>query len=283
MGKRPVGLGLTMNSGVPFAEQLELMKQIGYDSFFVVLRKELDLQSLMDKAQQLGLRCSSLHAPWDHAADMWHEKDSLAERGIEQLCGCVDACARWQIPILVVHAYVGFEPKPVPSEGIARYAQVVAYAREKGVRIAFENTEGEEFLFALMGYFAGDPTVGFCWDTGHEMCYNRSQDLLSRFGDRLIYTHLNDNLGISDPDGRITWLDDLHLLPFDGVADWQDITRRLRKWDYRGALTFEMNLVSKPGRTENDGYKQIPYEAYLKALYERACKIREMLNTQENT
>ena len=83
-------------------------------------------------------------------------------------------------------------------------------AKERGVKVAFENTEGEEYLEALMDNFKDDDTVGFCWDTGHEMCYNHSQDMLAKYGDRLIATHINDNLGISDYDGKITWLDDLH-------------------------------------------------------------------------
>ena len=53
-------------------------------------------------------------------------------------------------------------------------------AKEYGIRIAFENTEGEEFLFALMEYFKDDAAVGFCWDSGHEMCYSYGKDLLSR-------------------------------------------------------------------------------------------------------
>ena len=74
---------------------------------------------------------------------------------------------------------------------------IVDKAAEYGIQIAFENTEGQEFLFALMAHFKGNDTVGFCWDSGHEMCYNHSSNLLDELGDRLIVTHLNDNLGIS--------------------------------------------------------------------------------------
>lgn len=49
--------------------------------------------------------------------------------------------------------------------------------------------------------------VGFCLDAGHEMCYNHSADMLSLYGDRLIATHINDNLGIRDYGGKTTWID----------------------------------------------------------------------------
>lgn len=42
------------------------------------------------------------------------------------------------------------------------------------------------------------------------------------YGDRLLCTHLNDNLGIKDYTGQITWRDALHLLSFDSIGNWQE-------------------------------------------------------------
>ena len=146
-------------------------------------------------------------------------------------------------------------------------------AKELGIKIAFENTEGDEYLAALMEHFENNGSVGFCWDSGHEMCYNRSVDLLAKFGDRLIMTHLNDNLGIGSFDGEITWKDDLHLLPFDGVADWDHNISRLQKSRYMPILNFELKVSSKPDRHENDIYMQMSPEQYFTEAYKRACKI----------
>ena len=133
--------------------------------------------------------------------------------------------------------------------------------------------EGEEYLFALMEHFKNTDTVGFCWDSGHEMCYNHSQDLLSKLGDRLIMTHINDNLGISRFDGKTFWTDDLHLLPFDGIADWDYNVDRLKKSRPLEILNFELNIKSKPNRHENDIYAQMDIEQYFTEAYKRACKI----------
>ena len=124
-----------------------------------------------------------------------------------------------------------------------------------------------------MEYFKDNKNVGFCWDSGHEMCYNRSQDLLALYGDRLIATHLNDNLGIKDFGGRIFWHDDLHLLPFDGIADWDNIAERLDRCGFDGIMTFELNLNSKPDRHENDEYRRMPIEEYVAEAYKRACRV----------
>ena len=97
--------------------------------------------------------------------------------------------------------------------------------------------------------------------------------MLALYGDRLIATHLNDNLGISDFDGKIFWTDDLHLLPFDGIIDWKDAVIRLNKCGYNGILTLELSKTSKPGRHENDKYANMNISEYIAECYNRACRI----------
>ena len=281
MYQKGFAVNLSRACGIDFVEQLTLLKDAGFKGFFVVCDPDVDLQGLTKRAQELDMVFQSIHAPWDMAAQLWHAEEAVAASGIEKLCRCVDACVQCGVTILVVHPFVGFDRHDVTQIGLERYGQVVTYARRQGILIAFENVEGDEFLQALMTYFQGDPTVGFCWDTGHEMCYNRSVDQLALYGDRLLCTHLNDNLGISNPQGNITWLDDLHVLPFDGIADWEGIARRLREHKFDRMLTFELNLKSKPGRHENDPYGQMPYEQYLAMAYARACRIGKMLIDME--
>ena len=129
-----------------------------------------------------------------------------------------------------------------------------------------------------MDAFNGEETVGFCWDSGHEQCYNAYKDMLALYGDRLLGTHLNDNLGISRSDGKIFWTDDLHLLPFDGIIDWTDAVNRLNRVGYNGVLTFELAIHSKPDRHENDKYKDMGFIKYLAEVYARACRISHLKN-----
>lgn len=276
MCKKQFAIGLSGSCGISFPEQLEMLKRIGYHGFFVIWGPNLNIEELVQKAKQLDLRFQSLHAPWGYAGDMWHENEEKAALGVQELKTCVDACLQCGTDILVVHPFMGFDEHDPNALGLTRFAQVVDYAREKGVKIAFENTEGMEYLQALMEHFAGDDTVGFCWDTGHELCYNYSKNMLALYGEKLLCTHLNDNLGIKDPGGKITWLDDLHLLPFDGVADWQEFVKRLQRCNFTDILTFELNIKSKPGRHENDAYDAMPYEEFLAEAYKRACRIADL-------
>ena len=108
------------------------------------------------------------------------------------------------------------------------------------------------------------------------MCYNGAMDVPALFGDKLICTHLNDNLGQTDPN-EITWLDDAHLLPFDGIADWQGITDRLARINYAGELTFELTLASKPGRNTHDRYKDLTLDTYFELVYAKAMQFAQLL------
>ena len=68
-------------------------------------------------------------------------------------------------------------------------------------------------------------------------------------------------------------MDDLHLLPFDGIADWNDITKRLNAWNYHDILTFEIKVDSQYNRKENEIYKRMPIDEYFTEAYKRACRV----------
>ena len=274
MYKQKIGISIGAKYAVSTEGILQIVKNVGFDAISPAWRSSEALVGIVNTAKRIGLELQSVHAPFGKAADMWSSNPDACCPVKSELLEIIDFCALYQVPVLVVHTWIGFEYKfEKESLYYENFDEIVSYAKEKNVKIAFENTEGEEYLNALMEHFQNNDTVGFCWDSGHEMCYNRSADLLGKFGDRLIMTHLNDNLGISRFDGKIFWTDDLHLLPFDGVADWNDNISRLQKSKHMPILNFELNIDSKPNRHENDVYMQMPLEQYFTEAYKRACKI----------
>lgn len=276
MYKTKLCLGTSERFEIIIKEQIKLFKESGFDGFFTMW--DNNLKEYRELADTLGLIFQSVHAPFSNASKMWG-KDENAKKAVEELIHCVKDCAEVNVPILVVHPYIGFEEKANPTEdGVENFRIIVEEAKRCNVKIAFENVEGEEYLKILMEAFKDYENVGFCWDTGHELCYNRGKDMLSLYGDRLIATHINDNLGVSDFDGNIFWTDDLHLLPFDGISDWKMIVERLNRHGYDDILTFELNKVSKPNRHENDKYTNMAIEEYVAECYQRACKVAYMKN-----
>jgi sugar phosphate isomerase/epimerase len=277
MWQRKLCLGV-FGGLLPIKEQIQLFKKTGFEGFFVGYQKGCDLKEIRDYADEIGMYFQSVHAPSGGAADMWRGGEK-AENALSELLECLQETARAGVEILVCHAWIGFYTGETPNEiGVENYRKLVERAATLGVKIAFENTEGEEFLSALFKAFVGYENVGFCLDTGHETCYSQNKDLLALYGDRLIATHINDNLGVKDYNGVITWKDDLHLLPFDGVKDWEDFARRMQKCGYQKELTFELKLASKPDRHENDIYSEMPFERYLAEAYKRACRVATLVN-----
>lgn len=256
--------------GLPVEQQIELFKKCGFDGFFTGWDEHL--KAYRKKADALDMLYQSVHAPFANAAYMW-EKSDKATQAVEELVSCVRDSGEIRVPLVIVHPYIGFKSPYIPtSEGIENFRIVVEEAKKQNIKIAFENVEGEEYLEALMQAFKEDDAVGFCWDSGHELCYNKGKDMLKLYGSRLLATHLNDSLGVSDKNGKIIWTDDLHLLPFDGIHNWEKVANRLNQCNYNGVLTFELNKCSKPNRHDNDKYQNMDIETYIAECYARACR-----------
>ncbi len=265
-------MGLGDESKISAKDQIALFRKIGFEGFFSGWNGVGSVVEFRREADRVGSFYQSIHAPFGRAADMW-KKSSASEAALDELLDCLRDCAEYDVPLMIVHTFIGFNDHTPTPEGVENFKRLADEAELLGVKLGFENTEGEEYLDAVLSGLADYESVGFCWDTGHELCYNRGRDMMKLYGDRLVGTHLNDNLGIRDFDGNITWHDDLHLLPFDGIADWLGIVSRLNKYHFDGPLTFELTPKSKPDRHENDPYDAMSPELYYTEAYKRACRV----------
>ena len=269
-------LGTGMGFTLPTEEQIRLIKKAGFDGFFTEMESLDNLMKYAEIAKEEKIVFQSVHAPFGKMHIVWEGTDEEAEEVINELKECVDACEKIGVPLLICHVIIGMERCTPCEKGAERFYNLSRYAKEKNIKIAFENTEGEEYLQAVMEKCIDLENVGFCFDSGHEMCYNGSRDMLSLYGDRLFATHLNDNMGMRDEKIK-TWYDDLHLLPFDGVADWENIAERLRNSTCPEFLTFEVTVSYKPERDYHRIYDGMSFSDYVKKAYERADKIRNIM------
>jgi len=127
--------------------------------------------------------------------------------------------------------------------------------------------------------YRGCANVGYCWDSGHDHCYPHTIDFLAAFGDRLIMTHLNDNLGLRDPAGVPSGLDDLHFLPYDGNLDWTEALHRLSSTPVQKILNFEFKTRSHSQDPGDLIYARLSTEEFLSAAGFRARRIAELYDT----
>lgn len=255
---------------------IRTIADIGFDAVSPVWSVGDELKETVDCARECGLIVQSLHAPSGQEANIWSEDPEIGGFALQDFQRSLLDCHKLSIPVLVVHTWRTFCFSGTPSEaGLINFSKLVEQAADFGIQIAFENMQGEKYLYALMEYFRGNPAAGFCWDSGHETCYNHAMPLLKDLGDRLIMTHLNDNLGVTNEDGSIAAKDDLHYLPFDGVGDWERHVRLLQQAKKQEILNFEVKRFAKEGQRQNSRYLVLSLEEYLDEAYLRARKIAQ--------
>ena len=275
MTKLVLGTGLGFPE-VPVTEQIKKIKKAGWDGVFVGIWKEdLSLREFAETAKAEGLFIQSVHAPFNKAAVLWDEGED-GDIEVERQIRVLRETSEIGVDLVIMHAIIGMEKNTPTALGVERYRKIAEAARELGVRIAIENTEGEMYLEALMEGLKDYANVGFCIDTGHEMCYNGCKDLITKYGDRLIATHLNDNMGQTGEE--LTWYDDSHLLPFDGKADWEMIAKRLKNVGFNGPLTFELGSKNTPGRHVSDIYADLDFDGFVSLALERAKKFSALMD-----
>jgi len=269
-------LGTGMGFSEPTEVQIRLIKKAGFDGFFTDMDSIENLMKYAEIAKEENLIYQSVHAPFGKMHLMWEGTDKEAEETLCELKRCVDACVKIDVPLLICHVIIGMERCTPNERGAILFRELSEYAKERNIKIAFENTEGEEYLHTVLEKCRDLENVGFCFDSGHEMCYNFSRDMLSLYGHRLFATHLNDNMGMKDEKIK-TWYDDLHLLPFDGIADWDNIADRLRKSTCPRCLTFELVSTNKPERDYHRIYEGMSFSDYIKEAYKRAVRIKDKI------
>lgn len=277
--KRSLILGTGMGYDIPLYEQIECIAKVGWDGVFTPWHDGCDLKSTANRIKSLGLIYQSVHAEF-HTVDKIWDAGIDGEREVDMQIRCIRDCAAVGVDLVIMHTIIGMEKNNPTQLGIDRFAKIVAAAKKFGVRIALENTEGECYLEALLNAFKGEQYVGFCVDTGHELCYNHGADLLSKYGDRLFGMHLNDNMGQTGE--SITWYDDAHLMPFDGIKDWNVVAERLNKVKFDGPLTFEIKHDNCPERQCNSIYDGLNFDGYITLALEKAKKFAALVESKRS-
>jgi len=168
----------------------------------------------------------------------------------------VDDCVAYAIPTMIVHLSSGNNPPQINPFGFDRIKRLAEKADKYGINVALENLRNSESLGYILGKI-DSPHIGFCYDSGHHHCRNPKEDLLPKYGSRLMALHLHDNDGT----------DDQHLLPFDGTIDWTKTMQNICQTSYSGVIALE--VMSR-------GYEKISADEFLNLAFERAKKLEEL-------
>lgn len=264
---RPIHISTIVGSPVLVEEQIPQIRKAGFGGFFTSYTGTEPLDAWAQVAKENRLDFETVHGPFQYANRMW-EPGKTGDMYLDYLKTTVDACHRIHVDKFILHTSVTNHAPEISQEGLLRFRALCDYAKTLGIHICFENIEPLPHLKAVMD-FVTDPFHGFCWDIGHNICYTPHVDMMELYKDRLMCLHIHDNRGVTQP-GNIDYRDDLHLLPFDGVLDWDWFAEKLNECHYEGPVTLEVS-------DQNPLYAAMSTEDYLAAAYERGCRIREKL------
>ena len=227
---RKLGICIMGSTIEEIQTNIALAKNVGFTSTFTQ-GKTLEIVELSSRvAIESGLEVDNIHAPFDGINNMWLD-NAEGEDIFARQKRIVEVCASYGIKKTVVHISSGWSVPPMNDLGFSRYDNLVEFAAQKGVSIAFENLRKPGNLGALMERYEQVENVGFCWDAGHELCYTPRWEFLPLYGHKTICVHLHDNLAIR--------AGDLHMLPFDGKRDWSRAAALLKGSAYNGPIMLE--------------------------------------------
>lgn len=241
----------------PFEKRIELIKNAGFKSVMLFWNGSDVFQDELMCVKENGLRIENVHAPFHMMNNLWTDENPMDS--LIKLHGAIDSCHNFAIKTLVVHPTDTTTPPPVSECGKTYFKGLVRYAKSLNVDLAFENIECPEYLDTIFGE-CDDTNVRLCYDLGHENCFSKGSDVLSKYGGRLKALHIHDNDGVSDQ----------HTIPFDGNIDMQRFVSKLKELDYYGVISLEVM------RYRSSLYDGMTDEQFLAKAFDVAKKLFEM-------
>lgn len=179
--------------------------------------------------------------------------------GLRAMNRTLEACGMLGIPITVLHTSFGIIHRyPMSKNDYFSYNKkfvedMLDHAEKYNVTICIENScqgnMGDKYFPRLaeelkeLANYINHPLIKCCWDTGHAIMDNNF-DHAANFkilGDDLRAVHIHDN-GI---------FSDLHLPPYSGALNMDNLVQGLIDIDFKGPFTFEVDNFA--GRIIGEG------------------------------
>lgn len=228
-----MGIYFWFGYNIDYTERLRLIKEASFDSIMLWWGDEFDdykkiKTKLPELAANYGLSVENIHAPIMGANSIWLDNANSLDILRKYEKAILD-CSALEIPTAVLHL-TDNKPDFAPTTlGLDRFKKLVDIAEKNSVNIALENN-GDTYLLEYLFSNIKSDRLGFCYDSGHENCYDKGYGFLDVYRDKVFALHLHDNDGIND----------IHAIPGDGNIDWENISSKLKEIRYDGAISLEV-------------------------------------------
>lgn len=236
---------------------IKMLKDAGFDAYdcslgYSMSKGEFSGDDAIEKAREIrefsdkiGFPCLQTHTP-SHASDIRSMEYFL--NGIEREELAVEISGILGAEVAVAHPSSRTD---VEGNYDMLYSKLLPIAKKYGLKIACENmfawkdklSVEIETVPTACGYsrdfirqvdIANDENMVACLDIGHCHLPNNEnfEHMIKALGNKRIKAlHVNDN----------DMVNDIHIFPFFGKINWDEVCRLLAEIDYQGNFTFEVD------------------------------------------
>ena len=235
-----IGISTAFDYSIPLKRSLPLIKQAGFDIISIGGQQEHSgyltsqgKENILNLVNENQLKIDSIHAPFRGEGDISSVNEIVRKEGIKLTQSTIDACFQLGADIIILHlSYDQVTQLERRKKNVLESMRILLpYAFEKKVKIAVENLteKGSQIVLeAVLDEFDNDH-LGLCFDTSHANLDHNPFEILERYKERLIATHISDNQGEADD----------HLLPFEGKINWESFKKLIRNINYQGIFLIE--------------------------------------------
>ena len=233
-------IGAMNNPMLNVVEEIELFARLGFDFIDLTLEPEAAYAETINvKDVRRSLERTKLgivgHTAWYLPfASPFAAMRACAIREMEKALHAFRELGALMVN-LHPHTFVPLHSEEwVRDQNIAAIAHIQAVAKRLGLTVVVENIPHFSRVLQLRPIFEAVPEVGFHLDVGHanlDSPYNRTEELVANYADRLMHVHVSDNKGGHD---------DLHLPLGVGNINWHAVVRVLKNAGYDGTITVEV-------------------------------------------
>lgn len=249
------------NKNVTPIQTIDAIKNAGFKNVFVQWMDkdwECSQEEQVDYVKKLGLNIIFAHLGYQNINSIWEEGE-IGESLVKRYKEDIRQCKKHDISMVIMHLTTKYEAPMYNEIGLNRIKQIVDFAKELDIKVAFENTKIKGYLEYVLQNIDND-NVGICFDAGHCHAHFNDEFNFEAFKNRILAVHLHDN----------DKSDDLHLLPFDGTIDWEHTVKNLKQSNYNGPITLELCY--------RYDYLKMSIDEFYKKGYEVGQKLQKMFS-----
>lgn len=244
------------NKNVTPQQTIYSIKEAGFNGVFIQWYNKdwcFSQEEQLKLCRKLGLEIPFVHLGYKGINNIWVEGDE-GDNLVKSYINDLNIFSKNNIEMVVMHLTSKGEAFKPNLMGIKRLQQIVDHAEKLCIKIAFENTKIMGFLEYVLNHI-NNKNVGICFDSGHYHVHFDDKFNWEIFKNKIFAVHLHDN----------DKSDDLHLLPFDGTINWNDLVNKLKKANYKGPVTLESCYSYE--------YLKMPLEEFYKLSLQRAKQL----------